>query len=337
MRNSHAIDRREVLKAGFAVVAAQLWPELVFPGVALADDKKPDDGIGRPEIIKGLDGMSRVADAGNNPFGDGHSAAAVISSAFFCREQKLGEEVQKEMLSLIETRLLTRPIYAARPKGTADAKLVDSLLEDLGAGIATLRRSGHNIIFAATSLKALREVPEAATPERIDGLRKMVQSFGKNRGERPGQEPLVDLADEQKFIHFVFEEFLKAMDLYLNGKGHHGYAGHVITIGHALVELSRMGHKDLAQKGMPAYWQFVREARGGADLGGGKVAAAPPQAPTPLTCDYWIAQNKHKTGLIVSSHLIKYPYSFYALAKDVRNEDLKRRILDKVYHLTAIS
>jgi hypothetical protein len=337
MQIPFALGRRELLQAGFAVVAAQLWPELVFPGVAFADDKKQDDRIGRREIIKGLDGMSRVADAGNNPFGDGHSAAAVMSSAFFCREQKLGDDVQKEMLALVETRHLSKPLYAVRPNETSDPKLIDGLLDDLNAGITTLRRSGHNIIFAVTSMKALREVPEAATPERIDGLRKMVQSFGKDQGKPPEREALVDLADEQKFIHFVFEEFLKAMDLYLIGKGHHGYAGHVLTIGHALVELSRMGHKDLAQKGMPAYWQFVREARSGADLGGKTVAAAPPHAPTPLTSDYWVEQNKHKSGLIISSHLIKYPYSFYALAKEVRDEDLKRRILDKVYHLTAIS
>ena len=35
------------------------------------------------------------------------------------------------------------------------------------------------------------------------------------------------------------------------------------------------------------------------------------------------------------SHTVKYPYSFYALAKDVKDEDLKRRILAKVYRLTA--
>ena len=66
-------------------------------------------------------------------------------------------------------------------------------------------------------------------------------------------------------------------------------------------------------------------------------SSAPPQAPTPLTRDYWAAQIKHKSGLIVRSHLIKYPYSFYALAKHVRYEKLKRRILDDVCHLTAIS
>ena len=53
-------------------------------------------------------------------------------------------------------------------------------------------------------------VPEAVTPERIDGLRKMVRSFGKTKGTAKDSDPLVGLDDEEKFIHFIFEEFLKA-------------------------------------------------------------------------------------------------------------------------------
>jgi hypothetical protein len=330
MTRSDMIGRRQFLKAGLIVAGAPFCPEALFDGRPAVDDEKPaeDTPIGPREIVKGLDGMSRVADKGNT-FAGGHNAAAVISSAFFCREQKLDTDTRKEILAYLDARLLKNPIYAtARPKETADSKLIEGLLEDLDAGIATLRGKGHNIIFAVTSLKALRAVPEAATPERIDGLRKMVRSFGKTKGEAAKDaDPLVGLDDEQKFVHFVFEEFLRA-------KGD-GFDGHVMTIGHALIELYRMGHKELARKGVPAYWQWVREAR--ADEDGGKVAPAPTRAPTPLTREYWATQAERRIGEIVSSHTVKYPYSFYALAKDVTDEDLKKRILAKVYDLTAVN
>jgi len=317
------------MKAGVIIAGVPFCAEALFDGRAAADDEKPaeDTPIGPREIIKGLDGMSRVAETGNT-FGLGHNAAAVISSAFFCREQKLDAGTQKEILAYLDARLLKNPIYAApRPNEAADPKLTEGLLEDLDAGIATLRGKGHNIIFAVTCLKALRAVPEAVTPERIDGLRKMVRSFGKTRGgaEEDPEPPLVGLDDEQKFVHFVFEQFLTAMG--------DGFDGHVVTIGHALVELNRMGHKELARKGVPAYRQWVRLARAGD--GGGEVAPAPPQVPTPLTREYWSAQAKRHIGEIVSSHTIKYPYSFYALAKNVKDEDLKKRILAKVSRLTA--
>ena len=163
MARSDAIVRRKLLKAGLIIAGAPFCPEALFDRRAAADEKPAEDTpIGRREIVKGLDGMSRVADKGNT-FAGGHNAAAVISSAFFCREQKLDVDTQKEILAYLETRLLKNPIYeAARPEQAADPKLTEGLLEDLDAGIDTLRGKGHNIIFAVTCLKALRAVPEAA-------------------------------------------------------------------------------------------------------------------------------------------------------------------------------
>lgn len=329
MSRSNAVCRRELMKAGLVLAGVPFCPEMLFDRRAVADDETPENMlIGAREIVKGLDGMSRITEKGG-VFGLGHNAAAVISSTFFCREQRLGPDTQKEILAFLEGRLLKSSIYAdARPTEAADPKLVEGLLEDLDAGIATLRGKGHNIIFAVASLKGLRAVPEAATPQRIEGLRKMIQAFGKTTGKTAeDSDPLVGLDDERKFIHFVFEEFLKARG--------DGFDGHVVTIGHALVELYRMGHKDLAKKGLPAYWQWVRQSR--ADEGGDTATGTEPEEPTPLTHEYWAAQAKRQLGEIVSSHTVKYPYSFYALAKDVTDEDLKKRILAKVSVLTAVN
>ena len=94
---------------------APFCAEALFDRRAVADDKT-DGPIGPGEIVKGLDGMSRVAEKGG-VFGLGHNAAAVISSAFFCREQKLDTDTQKEILAYLDARLFKNPIYAAaRPK-----------------------------------------------------------------------------------------------------------------------------------------------------------------------------------------------------------------------------
>ncbi len=320
---------------------AGLWSESVIRKLARADEKKPmaeAAAIGRREILKGLDGMSRAADPGSHTFVNAHIAAAVISSAFFCREQELDDKTRKEVLSLVETRLLTKPIFEPREKERADPDLVIDLVQDLDAGIDTLRRHGHNIIFAVISLKALRAVPDAATPARIKGLREMVQSFGQSQehGSRlKAKDGFVDLSDEQKFIHFALEEYLRALELYLIGKGHHGFAGHLLTTGHALLELHRMGYNETAQKGIAAYWQFVEEARRGVDLGGKKVMGAPLAPPSPLKREYWVEQGQRRPNELVDSHLVKYPYSFYALARNLRDDTLKQRLFEKIYYLTA--
>lgn len=189
MKVSGEFARRDLLKsAGLLAAGAGLLPEDWLQRLAAADEKKPSAeaaAIGQREIVKGLDGMSRVADKGNDPFVSGHNAAAVLAAAFFCREAKLDDETQKALLSLIESRLLINPIYASLPKEAADPELIAGLVKDLDTGIDTLRRSGHNIIFAVVSLKALRTLPEAVTPTRVKGLRKMVQSFGTQKSPGP--------------------------------------------------------------------------------------------------------------------------------------------------------
>ena len=67
MTRSDAIVRRQLLKAGLIVAGAPFCPEALFDRRAAADDEKPaeDTPIGPREIVKGLDGMSRVADKGN--------------------------------------------------------------------------------------------------------------------------------------------------------------------------------------------------------------------------------------------------------------------------------
>jgi hypothetical protein len=336
------IPRRDVLKAGGLLAGAGLCgANLRALAAAVGSPRPRPGGFGDAELVRGLDGMSRVADAGRDVFVDGHVAAAVLCSVFFGREQEFDADTWRALQALVEARLLAVPIFAPCREEPADEKLVDGLVEELDVGIGSLRRSGHDIIFAALSLKALREVPAAATPARIRGLRAMVRSFGTEKvaGARlRGADPFVGLDDEPRFVRFALAEYLRALDLYRTGRGHHGFAGHALTVAHALLQLARLGHRETAHKGVPAYHQLVQRARDGADLGGQRIAAAPPRFATPLQKDYWIERSRKPAGILVSSHLVKYPYSFYALAKELPDDDeLKQRALQSIYHLTAVS
>jgi hypothetical protein len=332
------VARRDLLKAaGLFAAGGGFVPELL-QGSASEAAAAGASAIGQRELLQGLDGMSRAADDGRDPFVEGHGAAAVLAAVFFCQENRLDTATQEAILRLLQARLLGSSLYAPRREEPAEAKLVAGLVEDLDAGIGSLRASGHSIIFATLSLKALREVPQAATPARVNGLRATLRSFEARRAVPRGDPNAIpDLGDARKFVRFVFEEYRRALDLYLEGKGHHGFAGHLLTIGHALLELSRLGYVETARKGLPAYAQFVALARQGADLGGRRVAAAPPRSAAPLDRDYWTEQARRRIGSIVSSHVVKYPYSFYALLRELDDDDLRQSVRQKLFHLTAVS
>jgi hypothetical protein len=110
----------------------------------------------------------------------------------------------------------------------------------------------------------------------------------------------------------------------------------VLTIGHALLDLSRLGHQALARKGLRAWRQFVARARAGTDLGGRRLPDPPAESPQPLERDYWLAQQKRGMPPITSSHLVKYPYSFYALLKELPDDKARQRALAPLLHLTAV-
>jgi hypothetical protein len=191
MTHPDAIVRRQLLKAGLIVAGVPFCPEALFDRRAAADDEKPaeDTPIGPREIIKGLDGMSWVADKPNT-FAGGHNAAAVISSAFFCREQKLDADTQKEILAYLDARLFKNSIYAAaRPREAADPGLVEGLLEDFDAGIATLRGKGHNIIFAGPPRGARGRDARADRRLAEDGPELREDEGRGRKGFRPARGP----------------------------------------------------------------------------------------------------------------------------------------------------
>ena len=149
-------DRRRLLKAGLFVLGADLFALRAF-----ADEKKSPGEftvVGRGELLKGLDGMSHVADEGNDPFGNGHNAAAVMSAAFFCREQKIDRETQKAILAVMEKQLLTSRIYAARPEEKAAPDLVDDLVAAVGRGQEIVRLDANPI--QARLQRQLGEAPK---------------------------------------------------------------------------------------------------------------------------------------------------------------------------------
>ena len=101
MKDTDAAGRRRLLKAAVLSAGAGLWSGTFFRRLVAADEKvQPAEPspIGRRELVKGLDGMSRVADPGNDPFTGGHTAAAVMSSAFFCRARKRCREPKLDVI-----------------------------------------------------------------------------------------------------------------------------------------------------------------------------------------------------------------------------------------------
>lgn len=278
-------------------------------------------------LILGLDGLSHAQ--GQNYFRDGHLAASVIAAYYLCHENNLGEPTQDLIKAGIDHELRNDAIFRSAPDEPQDTAMLQQLLDTLSTGIGDLREVGHNIIFGAAALKVFRDCPDAITPSRVDGICRLIDDFTTTQNVAIDDDDGVpDIADENALIEFIFSEYLRTVSLYA-GYGQ-GWAGHLITIGHAVIELSRLGYPDYAALAHNAYRMYITSMRRGPRETDRHIPDHLPSSLTPLDHDYWAQRNPVRPGL---GHAFKYAYSFYNLLRGLNDPDLKQRCLAAGYRI----
>ena len=180
--------RREFLRLS-AIGAGGLGLSSVLNRLAGAEDKPAKSGrpLDAAYLEKGLNALAR---AHNMSSMAGHLGASFIAG-FFIGQQRphLDPEVYRGIEGDLDrvlqggsvfgkrmskkSKLADPELFESFPKQKPDESLVDHLAEELGWSIDKPRQSGHNVIFASLSIRALREHPEFATPAVVEGIRKL--------------------------------------------------------------------------------------------------------------------------------------------------------------------
>jgi hypothetical protein len=275
----------------------------------------------------GLDGLSHAH--GQDYFRDGHLATSVIAACYLCRENGLDESTQDLIKARIDHELRADAIFLPAPDEPADRALLQRLLDTMAGGIDELREVGHNIIFGAAALKAFRDCPEAITPARIEGICRLIENFSTTRNaELTVDDGIPGVADEGALIRFIFNEYLATVARFA-GYGQ-GWAGHLLTIGHAVIELSRMGYPQLAAQAHIAYRMYISTIRHGPEKTDRHIPEHPPSSLTPLQEDYWKHKQQIRPGL---GHAFKYAWSYYSLLRGLNDPELKQRCIAEGYRI----
>ena len=278
-------------------------------------------------LVMGLDGLSHAY--GQEYFRDGHLAASVIAAYYLCHENGLGEASQDLIKTRIDNEFRDDALFRPAPDEPADSTLIGQLLDTLSTGIGDLREVGHNIIFGAAALKAFRDSPEAITSSRVDGICRLIDDFATTQNvDLEDDDGVPGITDESALIEFIFSEYLRSVALYA-GYGQ-GWAGHLMTIGHAVIELSRLGYPQLAARAHDAYRMYIKTMRRGPGETSRRIPEHEPSTLTPLDKGYWEQRKKVRPGL---GHAFKYPYSFYNLLQGLKEPELKKRCSIEAYRI----
>jgi hypothetical protein len=279
-------------------------------------------------LLIGLDALSRAHTS--DFFNNGHRAASVIAAYYLCHENRLSEPAQKALQQHLDVGLAADDFFDDAPDvGNDGIMSVTPILDTLAAGIGDLRVVGHNVIFAAAALKAFDDLPQARTEARVEGIYQLIDSFDTTQNvDLADDDRVPQLSPEAPFIEFVFREFLASLQLY-RGFGQ-GWAGHLLTFGHALLQLARLGHSDIATRGCPAYAMYLKTMRRGPKEGDPRISDRERMTSTPLEEAYWRDREPILEGL---GHAFKYPRSFYDLLNGLDDAPLKQQCLDESYQI----
>ncbi|WP_340372893.1 hypothetical protein [Peribacillus sp. FSL E2-0218] len=269
-----------------------------------------------------------------------HFGAAAIAGHFFVKDNELtgnlAQLVISQVKSMIESQCTDRKQFD--PIGEWDMEKAEhNILQSLDKTIDRLHWVGHNVIYGAISLLALRDLKEsgAVSGVGLSGIADLILSFENSipgrswigfsasevkRIEMTKEDGLPKIENANDLSHFVLEELAQFPIIY-RAESHHDLIGHMITFSHALNILFDAGHVSLFNRGLQPLLKLVKALRGSRDVKIGdaiKIFSPVDHLPLqkavrsewlPTECGYWTKD--HSRNRWDFGHIFKFPFSFY--------------------------
>jgi hypothetical protein len=266
-----------------------------------------------------------------------HYGAAAIACAFLANENRMSDEavrcMVKQVIFMVEKNRLSENIAAIPSVDAATAEGVIS--EALESTIDCLHWVGHNVIYAALSLKAVRELDGWGKINDINEIGGLVRSFASTI---PGRSWIGYSASEVKRLRiseddripsiltpkqlseFILRE-LSEIEVIYRAEAHHDLIGHLLTFSHALNILYDLGYVSLFRRGLVPLLQLVKALRKSRDwatddsiklispVDRKPLVEAKPGKLSPLSEPFWRIDHSHHDWDY--GHHFKFTFSYY--------------------------
>jgi hypothetical protein len=278
-------------------------------------------------VLLGLNALARAHEL--DYFADGHRGASLVAAHLLCVENDLQQRARERIEQLVDLNWASSELCKPFPEAKPDPGRITKISDALSEGGEVLREVGHNAIFAMLAIKAFRILPEAATPERVDGVCALIRSIKPWRDVAPDADinppPFVETRAASRF---VLHEALGVVDRFVGFD--QGFAGHMLTFGQALVELAAMGDVAAAESCRTAYRKYLTVTRREPDPDSESARPRKPAGLLPIDPEYWERRGDHSVGI---GHVFKYAYSYFNLQRSAGDPALQRAWHEKAYHL----
>jgi hypothetical protein len=286
---------------------------------------RPEPALG-PEYLER--GLLELGAAHPRGWLAGHGGAAILAATFFAADNALDERTGRALRANVDGFMGQepgRPAAVAAGEGTGDAA---PILEQLDGQVGALRAGGHDVIYGALALRALRERPDLATPSVVEGVRRLLARVRDDR--RPDADTAHNRAHplpEYRTAADVATTTLRATLQPWNHLRLIGTSGvlHWITHADAVLTLADLGHVDLARKAHDALRLHVNGRAPAPD-----TVTPPRGAPLDwLGPEYWESDRPKRAfqGTWLAGHSFKLPHGLFRLLRHVEDADLRAAAL----------
>ncbi len=308
-------------------------------------------------LYQGLCGLANAHRASSMA---GHLGAALVAGYFFGEDNAdlddavyRGVEDELDRIQAGEEAIwfnakkagiTVAELFEPLPKEEPDESLIGEISKSLAANIGQTRQSGHNVIFAALAIRALRDHPEYATPKMVQGIVKLINRFdgavpgrgyyGKESGWIVGNKVKLNDKDQPAayqdrpgMVDVVLGEIVETAAVRKQG---FGGLWHIINHTAGLLELERYGFGEVSDKGLAAHRHHVHLWRSLPDVAGelGKVVAAEND---PKTAAYWSETLTRNQARL--THRVKTLYGFSAMVRDTKDSKVRQAAEKQLLYL----
>ncbi|KAA0759349.1 hypothetical protein COF76_07420 [Bacillus wiedmannii] len=201
-----------------------------------------------------------------------HFGAAAIASYFFMKDNNMEEEINRSMYSQTKMMLNNQNLgEIIDSKKEIDFQSAEKLIiKSMEHTIDELHWVGHNVIYAALSLLAMKELQKWGNNQAIEGITNLILSFRKTIPGRSwigfttkevkqlsiNDEIESEFKNPKQLSKFILKE-LSQFNIIYRAEAHHDLIGHLLTFSHAINIMYDLGHRDIFQRGIRPLLKLV--------------------------------------------------------------------------------
>ncbi|PEC86821.1 hypothetical protein [Bacillus cereus] len=232
-------------------------------------------------VLKG--GLSIISQCKKetNDIWHAHFGAAAIASYFFIKDNNVEEEIIRSMYSQTKMMLNKQNLSGIiENKEEIDFQSAEkTIIKSLEHTIDELHWVGHNVIYAALSLLALKELQKWGDNQAIEGIANLLLSFQKTIPGRSWigfttkevkqlsikNEMESKLRNPKQVSKFILKE-LSQFNIIYRAESHHDLIGHLLTFSHAINIMYDLGHRDIFYRAIRPLLKLVYVLRASQNL-----------------------------------------------------------------------